>query len=273
MTELTFTTDAGPLSAVLDRTEDSHLGSSATTWCVTVDWPSYRRVRDERLFGLAAAELRTIEPMVAETAVQLLLKWVGVGTPPDPQDHLADSDWQLTEATQDRDGVQVGYRTERPDRIGTAVLDFLAADGWQSLRRSSDAPIETRYAGKTGEFDCAMFTEEDRQLIVTVAYLPVTVPESRRPAVSRLAELLTYRMDLGAVEIHPENYDVRVRHGIDVEDVQLSSALIRNVIYPVVVQAERFLPLLRAVVEEAADPVQVVEESFANQASTATAAP
>jgi hypothetical protein len=91
--------------------------------------------------------------------------------------------------------------------------------------------------------------------------------------VSRLAELLTYRMDLGAVEIHPENYDVRVRHGIDVEDVQLSSALIRNVIYPVVVQAERFLPLLRAVVEEAADPVQVVEESFANQASTATAAP
>jgi hypothetical protein len=89
--------------------------------------------------------------------------------------------------------------------------------------------------------------------------------------VARLAELLTYRMDLGAVEIHPENDGVRVRHGMDVEDVQLSSALIRNVIYPVVVQAERFLPLLRAVVEDDAEPVQVVEESFANQASTTPA--
>ncbi|MGX7681857.1 YbjN domain-containing protein [Jatrophihabitans sp. DSM 45814] len=259
MSSVSFRTSEADLLATTQATVSALPDPGQNQLRVTVDPAGYERIREERLFSGSADQPRLIEPIVSDEPVDLLLKWIGSGEPPRSIEGLDASNWQLLEATQDRDGVQVGFRTQRPERISEAVLSFLAADGWESLRTSPAEPIRTRYSGTSGEFDCDIYVDEDRELLVVVAYLPVPVAESRLPQMGELANLLNFRMDLGAIEIAPQTHDVRVRHGIDVEDVPLTSALIRNVIYPVVVHAEQYLPLVRAVAA-GDDPGQTFSE-------------
>jgi hypothetical protein len=225
---------------------------------VTAEPDVYARVGTERLFG-RPGDAAPVEPILADRAVQLTLRWSAAGAMPLELDRipLAADDWRLLDATQEHDGIRVGYSTQQPERLAGAVLDFLAADGWEA-HRSGGGPIRTRYAGTSGEFDCEIHTDEEREILVVVGLLPLTVASARFDALAEVALELTYRMDIGAVEITPRG-EIRVRHGIDVEDVELTSQLVRNTIYPVVTQAERWLPVLRAVAS-GTDPTAALDD-------------
>jgi hypothetical protein len=234
---LRFATGGPELVLALDETRPTKL-------LATADPQSYVRLRDEALFG----EHPDIEPINADEPVQVTLAWVGSGLMPGAPDAvlLEAPDWKLLEASQEHDGIRVGYSNEAPQRLSNAVLDFLAADGWEANRIGET--IHTRYAGTSGELACEIHTDEAREILVTIAVLPIAVPPGRRAAVDELALRLTYRMDIGAVDVSPAGA-VSVRHGVDVEGVELTAATVRNAIYPVVTQAERWLPLLQQVID------------------------
>lgn len=248
MNTLRFATDGPELVLQLDAVHAGRL-------VATADPQSYVRLRDHALFGPHP----DIEPINTGEPVQLTLAWVASGLMPGAPDAvvLEPLDWKLLEASQERDGIRVGYSNEAPQRLANAVLDFLAADGWEAERQGET--IRTRYAGTTGDLACAIHTDEAREILVTIAELPVAVPAGRRAAAGELAQRLTYRMDVGAVDVSPAG-ELSVRHGVDVEGIDLTAAMIRNVVYPVVTQAERWLPLLQRVVDGDA-PEDVVDSA------------
>ena len=245
MSTLRFATDGPELVLTLDELRPTKL-------LATADHQSYARVRDEALFG----HHPDIEPIDSGEPVQVTLAWVGPGLMPGAPDTvlLEPPDWKLLDASQEHDGIRVGYSTEAAQRLSNAVLDFLAADGWEA--ELDGETVHTRYAGTSGQLDCQLHADEAREILVTIAVLPVAVPAGRRAAARELAQRLTYRMDIGAVDVSPAG-EFSVRHGVDVEGVELTAAAVRNAIYPVVTQAERWLPLLRQVVD-GATPEDVV---------------
>jgi hypothetical protein len=263
--ELEFLTEGGVLRLV--RAE--HVAESPAELAVIADPVAYQQILDFELFGLTREKLPPINPIELDRAVALTLRWRG-SAPAPSMDSLSSADldselWQVVDVSQDFDGIQLGYRTVGPaDELSSAVVDFLAADGWIASRESAEDPLTTTYEGRNGTLDVEIFTDEERRFLIALAYLPVAVPDVRVREIGELALRVSAIMDIGTVDVDLDDGSIRMRSSIDFEDAVISEALLRNAIHAAVVQGDLFVPAFVAVAEgmSALDALDLAVESL-----------
>jgi hypothetical protein len=251
MSDLEFATADGPLRVTRSDRAPDDPGE-----LVVIAQPAqYRRVLSIPLFGLDVDIIPARPPVDADQPVSLALRWVGPGSAPASFDalaaeHLHESSWQLQSVTQDFEGIQLGFRTVGDDEeLGVAVLDLLAADGWESSRESADDPISTTHVGAHGTLDVELFADEERRFLVVIAYLPIEIPTSRIDEIGELALRLSSIMDIGSVDVDVDVGSARVRSAVDLDGVPITRAMIRNTLQAAVVQGDLFLPAFTAVLD------------------------
>ena len=129
--------------------------------------------------------------------------------------------------------------------LADVVLDCLTELGWTAVR-VGDEPFRTTYPGTNGELPVAIHVDDERRFVVVHTMLPVDPAEGRLPVVGELALQLSWRMDIGSVDVDLDGGTVLVRCGADLEGVEATTAVVRNLLTAACVQADRFLPAIAA---------------------------
>jgi hypothetical protein len=146
------------------------------------------------------------------------------------------------------------------------VVGWLAGAGLPLVRSPSVAGgwFGRLAAGSAMLPTMLLFREVDEQIVLYL-HAPVAAPANRRLAVAELLTRINRGIRLGCFELDFADGDVRYRVAIDVEGVEVTPALIRNLTGPALPTMDRFLPALFAVAFADVDPVRALAAVGARQ--------
>ncbi len=143
--------------------------------------------------------------------------------------------------------------------IFEALTGFFTRAGWPFHQVEGETALHLEYEGDNGTWSCyAIAREEERQCIV-YSVCPVESGADK----ATVAEFLTranFGLAVGNFEMDWDGGTIRFKTSVDVEGVQVNDALVEGLMSANIITTERYLPGLRAVVENGVSPETAIQE-------------
>jgi hypothetical protein len=134
------------------------------------------------------------------------------------------------------------------------LIDFLTEDGWSPEPLRDERVVRVHVRGEHGEWDAFAHVREEQQQVVVYSELPFSAPQPRRAAVMEFITGANYSLALGNFDLDLDDGELRFRTSLDVTGDRLSPALLRQLLWGNVGAADKYLPGLKAVIEDDAAP-------------------
>ena len=85
--------------------------------------------------------------------------------------------------------------------------------------------------GLHGEWTCLLRCFEESQRIVAYSIFPHAVPEALRPRLSEMICRINYGLIMGNFEMDWSDGELRYKTSTDIEGIQLTTTMLRNLVY------------------------------------------
>jgi hypothetical protein len=151
-------------------------------------------------------------------------------------------------------------------RLLQAAVSFLDDEGWHPQVIEEEATVRSGFAGSNGNFVCYGHGMEETEQFVFYSVGPVPVPPGKRQAMAELLTRINSGLVLGSFEMDFDDGEVRFKTAIDVEDAELTPALLRGVIYGNVFPMDVYLPAILSLVYSETTPLQAL--ALVNEAAS-----
>jgi len=145
-------------------------------------------------------------------------------------------------------------------KIFDALVSFFEEDEWPFEQLEGEPLLRTGFSGKNGKWLCFARAREDAEQFLFYSICPFRAPPERRMAVMEFLTRANYGMIIGNFEMDLEDGEIRYKTAVDVEGGELTSTMIKNLVYINVRMMDKYLPGIKAVSESGADPKEMVEE-------------
>lgn len=143
-------------------------------------------------------------------------------------------------------------------QILDAVMSFFREDEWYFEQVAGKPILRMGFRGKNGTWHCYAQAREEQQQFVFYSVLDTNVPEDRRLAMADFLTRANYGLIIGNFEMDFRDGEVRYKTSIDVEGDQLSSPLIKQMVYINVLMMDRYLPGIMSVAYGGGDPARAI---------------
>ena len=143
-----------------------------------------------------------------------------------------------------------------------AVAAFFTEDGW-SFEQMPERPIlRLPFQGKGGRWNCyaQIRVTRDVEQILFYSVLPLNVPADKLSAIAEFITRANYGMALGNFELDFNDGEVRYKTSVDVTDTEITSNLLRPLIYTNVLMMDKYMSGLMAVVYADMSPAEAVKQ-------------
>lgn len=145
-------------------------------------------------------------------------------------------------------------------RAFATLGQFLKDDGWYPQQLDEKTIYRVFFAGDNGELRCYAQIRVDLEQFVFYVIAPIKSPEDMRDAVGEYINRANYGLRIGNFEIDYNDGEVRYKSSLDFENTDLTSALIKNAIYPAVHTMDHYLPGMLGVMYGNKTPTEAIEE-------------
>src|SRR4051794_6484619 len=132
--------------------------------------------------------------------------------------------------------------------IYEALRAHFSASGLDVDEHPDQGWVATDGFGQHGSWLLVGQAYEDRGQAAVYSVLPEHVPAERRTAVALLLARVNYGLVLGNLEMDLEDGEVRFKASIDFGGSEPTDGLLRPVVATALLQFDRWLPALRAVI-------------------------
>ena len=159
-------------------------------------------------------------------------------------------------------GSTVAGDTRPALRALQAVAAFFSEDGW-SFEQMPERPIlRLPFQGKGGRWNCyaQIRVTRDVEQILFYSVLPLNVPADKLSAIAEFITRANYGMALGNFELDFNDGEVRYKTSVDVTDTDITSNLLRPMIYTNVLMMDKYMSGLMAVVYADMSPAEAVKQ-------------
>jgi hypothetical protein len=143
-------------------------------------------------------------------------------------------------------------------RIFDIVQQFLQLDGWATEIVTEGETIATSAAGENGEWACLAQIYERGGIFVFYSICPLKVPEDRRPAMAEFITRANHDLLMGNLEMDYATGEIRCKTSINTYDETLTPLLVRHVVHPNAITMDRYLPGIKAILEEGISPAEAI---------------
>jgi hypothetical protein len=140
------------------------------------------------------------------------------------------------------------------------IVAFLREDGWPVQVEEQQLRVFTTYQGKNAQFNAIIRLRAKYSQLICYSLFPQAIPAARRNAVSIFLALANYGTIIGNFEMDFNDGEVRYKTSVDFENVSLSPALIRNIIYPNVMTMDRYISGIFSLIYSNRDPHEVLAD-------------
>jgi len=137
---------------------------------------------------------------------------------------------------------------------------FFFNDEWYYVELESRPILRLNHWGANGRFTCQAEINEDQKIFYFYSFFPVNVPPEKRSAVAEFITRANYGMRVGNFEMDYTDGEVRFKISVDVDNHELTQALVSNHVYANVWTMDRYLPGLFAVVYSDTNPLEALEK-------------
>jgi hypothetical protein len=144
-------------------------------------------------------------------------------------------------------------------QIFNQLIDFFEDDGWDFQSAEDLSILSMGFAGIHGKWLCYAQAREQEEQFVFYSVLPINVPTNQ---LAKMAEFLTrvnYGMVIGNFEMDYDDGEIRYKTSVDIEGSELSTALIRQIVYANLVITDRYLPGVMRILYSDDNPHEVLE--------------
>ncbi len=145
-------------------------------------------------------------------------------------------------------------------KLMDAVTAFLKEDGWPCEMMEDGTVARLLFQGDHAQFTCYVQTREEADQFLFYSLCPISVPEHKRPEVAEFITRANYDMVLGNYEMDFEDGELRFKTSIDVEGTQLTTELIRPVLYANVLMMDQYMPGIMSVIYADVSPKTAIEQ-------------
>jgi hypothetical protein len=146
--------------------------------------------------------------------------------------------------------------------IFETVQRFFTDDEWYYMQLDNQPILQMGFQGRNGKWSCYAQVNSEQKLFFFYSVCPINVPEDKRSLIAEFITRANYGIKIGNFELDFNDGEVRYKTSIDVENDDLSPALISNHVYANIWTMDRYLPGIMSVVysdEEPADAIQKIE--------------
>jgi hypothetical protein len=138
------------------------------------------------------------------------------------------------------------------------ITRFLQEDDWPQTPVPGQPMIQTRFEGENGRWACLVQAREEQTQCVVYSLCPVKVPDDKLQAMAELLTRANYGLVIGNFEMDFRDGEVRYKTSIDFEGDQLSTALVRQLLYANVLTMDRYLPAIMRVIHADVSPAEAI---------------
>jgi hypothetical protein len=130
------------------------------------------------------------------------------------------------------------------------VAQFFVAENWPAQQVKGRPVLEMSARTATMCWGCFAEAREETSELLFYSVAPFGTPADKLTDVAELLTRINYGLPYGNYEMDWHDGEIRFKTSIDVEGDELSAALLRQVVYRNVHQMGRFMPGIKALIEE-----------------------
>ena len=119
------------------------------------------------------------------------------------------------------------------------------------------------FTGESTRMDVVFDTVPETDTVMCFVYLPVVVPEARRPAVAELAARINYRLSLGCFDFDPDDGVLRARDSLDLQGMELTAGILQGLRDAAIATADHYNAAVMRVLYAGISPKQALDELLA----------
>ena len=152
----------------------------------------------------------------------------------------------------------------------STVVDFLNNEGVGHEIDETGDTVRFSFSGDTGTWMIFVHTLEESGRVAVLSIVPSLAPESVRDEVGRFLHRSNFGLVVGNFEIDMDGGEVRFRTSMDLDDLELTTAMVRNLIFGNIAVVNDYLPGLNRVIHgglSADEAIQLLEDSQPERAS------
>jgi len=138
------------------------------------------------------------------------------------------------------------------------VLKFLQEDKWNFQQIEGKPILRMGFTGNNGSWQCFAQSREEQQQFIFYSILQMNVPADKRPLVADFLTRANYGLILGNFEMDMNDGEVRFKTSIDVQGGQLTTGMVKTMIYVNVLMMDKYLPGIMSVTYGAATPADAI---------------
>ncbi|NES86849.1 MAG: YbjN domain-containing protein [Moorea sp. SIO2B7] len=140
------------------------------------------------------------------------------------------------------------------------LINFFVEDDWTFTKIEGETSLRLGFNGENGRWNCYAMVREEQQQMAFYSIYPSNIPEERRLAISEFITRVNYGMIIGNFEMDFSDGEIRYKTSIDVEGENLTSTIIKNLVYSNVSMMDEYLPGILAVIEKNVSPAEAIAQ-------------
>ena len=142
--------------------------------------------------------------------------------------------------------------------IFDTMAEFFKKDEWPTMPIQDQTAMSMNFQGQNGRWGCIGRVEEQKEIVLFYSYLPVKVPEDKRPIMGDFLTRANYGLYIGNFEMDFNDGEVRFKTSLDVEGDRLSFDLMKRLVYNNVGVMDKYLPGIMAIIYGGASPTEAI---------------
>jgi hypothetical protein len=147
-----------------------------------------------------------------------------------------------------------------PGPLSEAAIRFFNEENWPYMPIESEPILRVPFRGEHGQWMCYSQAREEQQQFVFYSVCPAAVPDARRADMAEFITRANYGLILGNFEMDFGDGELRYKTSIDVEGDELTTPLIRSLVYANVAMMDQYLPGILAVLYGGAAPADAIAQ-------------
>lgn len=138
------------------------------------------------------------------------------------------------------------------------IRQFFREGQWAFVEVEGQRILQMQYQGRNGRWTCYAQGLPEEDLFFFYSVCPVNTPEAQRPLMAEFVTRANYGLRIGNFEMDFSDGEVRFKTSLDVENAQLSPALIDNLVQANLTSMDRYLPGIYQVLFSGITPSEAI---------------
>ncbi|OKH39806.1 hypothetical protein NIES2119_05675 [[Phormidium ambiguum] IAM M-71] len=150
--------------------------------------------------------------------------------------------------------------------VSEVIREFFDEDDWNYVQLEDGNTLQMSYQGDNGRWTCYASPADESQRFMFYSVAPLDTPPNK---ISTMVEFLTkanYGLMIGNFEIDFNDGEIRYKTSIDVENNQLTTNLVKNLVYVNVETMDNYLPGIVGILNNQLSPDEAIAKIEAQTA-------